>query len=398
MSPRVEVHAADMGGCGHYRLIWPATALYEQGADVEVITPEDARSQIICRVDTANGLLRYAGAELEPDLIGLNRLPDADVVVLQRPLTAQLVEVIRFLKAAGRAVVVEVDDDFETIDPDNVAWRTVHPSVSPARNWRHLRAACQLADLVTVTTPALAARYGKHGRVAIIPNMVPSHYLHIYPEHRAAVDGSPVRVGWSGSVDTHPRDLQVTRGAVAGTLRRHGLTFHLVGSGKVYPRDPRTGAELRELDLVTDARIIRNLGLADGETFAHTGGWLPLEKYPRAMAELDVGIVPLADTAFNEAKSWLKGLEFSAVGVPFVATPTGPYAELHAAGAGVLARKPADWRRHLDRLVTDVDYREELADAGRRVAARYVIQNNAERWLDAWTSALDHSVRNRVDA
>jgi glycosyltransferase involved in cell wall biosynthesis len=378
---KVQLHAADLGGCGHYRLIWPGSAAYYAGEDVDVVTPEDPRSVFDVEVDpfapTPDG---------RPHMIAIKNPPEADVVVLQRPLTRELLEVLRLLQSSGYAVVVEVDDDFESIDPANVAYRTVHPTYSPNRNYRYLAQACREADLVTVTTPALAARYGRHGRVRIIPNMVPSSYLHVLPNTHEGI-----RVGWSGTIDTHPRDLQVTRGAVARALRRHGLTFHLIGSGRV--RRPMPDGTEEE---VTDVRILRNLNIGDGETFAHTGGWLPLEKYPMAMAELDVGLVPLELSAFNQAKSYLKGLEFAAVGRPFIASPTDPYLELAGLGAGLIARKPRDWELLLDRLIVDEDYRLELGAHGRRlVAAGHVIENNLDRWLDAWSASLELAARRR---
>lgn len=381
----VEAHAADMGGCGHYRMIWPVDALYTAGVDVELILPGDARSNFEVTADfeltIATGV-RHNGR--------LAKVPDADVIVLQRPLTRQLVHVIRELKREGKAVVVEVDDDFQTIDPHNIAWAATNPTLSPERNWHHLRDACQLADMVTVTSPALAARYGKHGRVRVIPNYVPAHYLHTL----RPAEHDELRLGWSGSVDTHPRDLQVTRGAVARVLRRHGLKFHLIGSGRVPLRDP-AGHTLTDdagnLVDTTDLRIPLNLGLGPDTMFAHTGGWLHLEQYPRGVAELDVGIVPLAGGMFNEAKSWLKGLEYAALGVPFVATPTGPYRALHNRGIGELADRPRQWERELDRLVVDEDHRLERAGAGRRIANAMTIERNAGQWADAWSAAAELS-------
>ena len=38
-----------------------------------------------------------------------------------------------------------------------------------------------------------------------------------------------------------------------------------------------------------------------------------------AIDNITVGMVPLALTPFNQAKSYIKGLEFAARGVPFVA-------------------------------------------------------------------------------
>jgi glycosyltransferase involved in cell wall biosynthesis len=106
------------------------------------------------------------------------------------------------------------------------------------------------------------------------------------------------------------------------------------------------------------------------------------------VADLDVGLVPLADNAFNRAKSWLKGLEMAAVGVPFVATPTEQYRALHAEGMGLLAESPRQWEGLVKRLVRDEGYRAEQAWQGRERAERWTVEANAERWVDAWSAAL----------
>ncbi len=76
------------------------------------------------------------------------------------------------------------------------------------------------ADLVTVTTPALAERYGSHGRVKVLPNLVPASYFDI-PTH-APRKVSPT-VGWTGSVVTHVGDLDVMGGVIPGVLAETGL-------------------------------------------------------------------------------------------------------------------------------------------------------------------------------
>jgi len=383
---KVHAIAADAGGCGHYRLIWPLEALDMQSADLEVnlVLPERAGSefdtQLRCRADVPppandNMLARYL-ADGTAAIVGLNAVPDADLVIMQRPLTRQLVEVIRLLQARGLAVAVETDDDFETIHRRNIAHRTVHPAYefrNGGRSWEHLAAAAELADLVIVSTPALAARYGRHGRVAVVRNYVPRRYLYVRPRLEPGSIDAAVKVGWSGSVNTHPADLQVTRGAVGNVLRKHRLPMHVIGEH--------------------DTRVAAGLDLRD-VPLAHTRGWLELlTQYPRGMALLDVGIVPLELSTFNEAKSWLKGLEWAALGVPFIASPTGEYCELERRGAGVIAAKPRDWLRHLDRLVGDDDHRATLAAAGRETARGLLVEDHVDEHLAAYRQALDNSTR-----
>lgn len=347
---RVAAYPADLGGCGMYRVIWPAEALVAQGADIDLVHPDDPAERQIQGAWDSDG----PGRRLV-DVVA----PDADVVVLQRPLTDVLAQAIPLLQAKGVKIVVEIDDDFETISPRNVSWKVLRPQVSPRRNWLHLRQACEQADLVVVSTPALAARYGRHGRVAVVPNLVPARYL--------TVTGGPrdgVFVGWSGSVATHPDDLQVTGGGVGRAVDRTGARFAVVGTGK---------------------GVRKALGLVEAPSAC---GWVDIEDYPLALAQLDVGVVPLALSPFNEAKSWLKGLELSAVGVPFVASPTGPYRELVGLGAGVLANRAREWEGALKRLITDHGWRAELAGRGRDTVAGLTIEGGCGRWWDAWTSPV----------
>lgn len=358
---RVVVYPADSGACGHYRLVWPSKALIDQGADVGLHHPTTDEPDIegVFQDDYESVHGMRLGRKVATRVVNVVR-PDADVIVLQRPLRRWIADAIPLLQDKGVRVVVEVDDDFARIHPNNVSFSGCHPRTSPDRNWAHLKRACDAADLVTVTTPALAKRYGAHGRVAVLPNLVPAWYLTV---ERDRHDG--VYVGWSGSIDTHPDDLQVTGGGVAVAVRDTGARFAVVGTGK---------------------GVQRGLGL-DAPPVAT--GWRPLEEYPVGVAQLDVGIVPLADTDFNHAKSNLKMSEMSALGVPPVGSPTPDNVRL---GCGLLARRPRDWAKHLRLLVRNSDYRAEVAAHGRTVMAGRTIEGNCGRWLDAWLSTVERKV------
>ena len=347
---RVAVWPADDGGCGHYRCIWPARALADQGADIDLRDPAEGSGLdgVFVEQDGITRLLSLAGR------------PDFDLVVLQRPLAAWRADLVPLLQAKGVRVVVEIDDDFTTLHPGNISWRSTHPKHSPQWNRDHLTRACRQADLVTVTTRHLAHRYGAHGRVAIIPNHIPARYLTI----DGGMDGEQLTIGWTGSLDTHPTDLQVTRGAIARTATELGARVAVVGTGK---------------------GVRHALGLDDEPLAA---GWVPLEQYPEYMAQAHIGIVPLDDIAFNHAKSWLKMAEYAALGVPVIASPTADNAALHARGVGVLAGKPKHWATQLRRLASP-DARAELAAAGRDVMAGLTIEGNTDRWWDAWRACLD---------
>lgn len=349
MTLRVGILFADNAGCGMYRCALPALQARSLGYDVQLLPQIDAR--------VVNGEVK-----------GVPPMP-YDVLVYQRPMRGKLVDTIPFVQAQGIRVVVELDDDLEATSPANAAYNAVHPKKSPDVNWQHMRRAITMADLVTVSTDSLKQRYGGD-KAVVVPNFVPKQLLDQKRPKMERQDGAPLddqlRIGWAGMVAYHPYDLQETSGAVAEVMEATGAAFRVVGDGVAVP-----GA----------------LGLTRG-TFEMTG-WVPIHQYPEAVSTIDVGIVPLEDSVFNRGKSWLKGLEMAAVGVPFVASPLPEYRKLHSYGIGLLAHNRSEWYDLLMRLVKDPGYRSDIAAQGRE-AVRSVpltIEGNGHLWVTAWDKA-----------
>jgi glycosyltransferase involved in cell wall biosynthesis len=118
-----------------------------------------------------------------------------------------------------------------------------------------------------------------------------------------------------------------------------------------------------------------------------------LADYPQGVAKITVGIVPLLESKFNDAKSYLKGMEYAACGVPFVASPTPEYRLLNNEGLGLLATdKSKSWKRHVKRVLETPAMQQEMGGYGREVIARYhTYEGNAWRWAEAWEEARRRS-------
>jgi hypothetical protein len=288
-------------------------------------------------------------------------------MVFQRLTHQWMAEAVPLLRAKGVAVVIDVDDDLSCVHPRNPAYQSMHPSNAGKRDrrtgqvhrhsWQHLAAACREATLVTVSTPALLTRYARHGRGHVIYNHLPDIYYGV-PHEDSTV------LGWPAALASHPDDPSAVGGAVA-RLVAEGAEFRVtgdpVGVGAAFglPCDPQG-----------------RMGVSP-------------DQWPAAVAELGIGLAPLADTVFNSAKSWLKPLEMSALGIPWVASPRAEYVRLHERGAGVLADNPRRWYRELRRLIDNEALREERAEAGRAVAEGLMLTGNEWRWWEAWTRALE---------
>ena len=94
------------------------------------------------------------------------------------------------------------------------------------------------------------------------------------------------------------------------------------------------------------------------------------------MAGFDIGVVPLDDTPFEQAKFPFKLLQYLALGVPSVSARVGTAASLiHDGENGLLAGTADEWQQHLETLIANRTLRSKLADAGREtVAAHYSIE------------------------
>lgn len=344
----VYVYPADIYGCGFYRMIGPAMALRAQGHDVRVKMPSD-REGIGGEFDSRTGRL-----------VSVQIPPDADVIVMQRVSLQNLVEAVPLIQARGVAVVIDMDDDLTKIDPSNPAFAALHPKTGRDRRhtWSNAEIATRQATAVTVSTPALLPVYAPHGRGVVLSNRIPAPYLGI-DHHDSAT------FGWAGSTHSHPFDLQQVGPAVA-RLVRAGYQYHGIG--------PAIG--LRQA-----------LGL---ETDPECTGDVALEDWPLRVAELGIGIAPLADTGFNRAKSGLKVLEMMACGVPWVASPRVEYKALHDRHkVGLLADNPKDWYKLIKRLADNEQLRLDMSAAGRAAAATETIEGNAWRWLEVWQDAMN---------
>lgn len=346
---KAYVYPGDEYGCGYYRLIWPALAAAGQGHDVTVVMPSDRR--VLVQV-TPDG---RPFAEKFPD--------DADVVVLQRPTHQYLAAVVPMLRRRGVAVVIDMDDDLEHIDAQNRAFQSLAKNmrwgnqVAPNPHSRRACArACRDATLVTVSTPVLAEVYGAHGRRHVLPNCVPARYLEVPHEDSDTI-------GWGGVVVVHPHDLQAVGPAIA-RLVAEGYRFETVGE---------------------PAGVGRALGLREDPP---SPGDVDLDTWPSAIARFGIGIAPLATSRFNAAKSWLKALEYTAVGVPWVGSALPEYERLNRLGVGAIADKPKVWRARLLDLLASPELRAEQSAAGRALAADLTIEGNAWRWAEAWAFAV----------
>ena len=106
--------------------------------------------------------------------------------------------------------------------------------------------------------------------------------------------------------------------------------------------------------------------------------WSP-EREVSLVQEMDVGLMPLADTEWARGKGALKMLMYMAVGIPVVCSPVGVNKEvLEQGNVGFSAVTPNDWYEALGLLFDDRGLASRFGATGRKVVVeRYSVRKNA---------------------
>jgi glycosyltransferase involved in cell wall biosynthesis len=272
----------------------------------------------------------------------------SDVVMIHRFVDREVLDLVRRLRDAGIAVLWDNDDDVLALPRSNPHYDAYRGRGGHAQ-LAGLSRMLKLADVVTTPSEALASRYRELGAadVRVLENYVRDDFVR---RNIGGRDG--VVVGW-----------------VAGL--EHQDDYHALRLREVFHRLLEAHDELR----------FSNVGFRLG---------LPAERYtnepevdflelPDRMRCFDIGIAPIVDNAFNRARSNVKLKEYSAAGVPWLASPVGAYRGLGEREGGRLV--PDDrWFEALSELISRGRERRRLAKRAAKWGRAQTIGQHAERW------------------
>lgn len=290
---------------------------------------------------------------------GTGYMYDPDVLLLQRLMHAGLSTHIEQAQAYGQKIINDVDDWFWGLSTQNQAFKVNHPKNKPTENIYTYKASISKSDLVTVSTPYLADRLSSMGakNIEVIKNTV--DVSRFTPKEHT--DSDQPQVGWVGSTSHRSGDLETMRGLLGQMSRAGKISLYHGGS---VPKTPTFAAAI---------------GVSDSEVV--TSPMRPHDRYPELLT-MDIGIVPLSKTPFNRAKSDIKGLEYAAAGIPFVAQNLDAYIELSLEfGIGRIAKNPVKWTRHIEEL-RDPDVRRIEGAAIREAVKARDIKFGLEKLVD----------------
>jgi glycosyltransferase involved in cell wall biosynthesis len=285
-----------------------------------------------------------------------------DIVWIQRMMAREAADLFEKARSTGQIIINDLDDQFWALPKSNIAFETTSPSLNPEFNRDHYRKAIAASSAITVSTPALAEEVARLGPpVFLCRNMIDLERWHV---HDPGSDGA---VGWVGGLQWRAMDLQQLR------VNRLPEWLAETGAGFYHGGDSQVPGVKKVWDVI---------GIDPNVTKVIAAPLVPIDQYPSLFEPLNLSLIPLEDCRFNWAKSALKALESSAVGIPYVASdlPEQRWFTEHG-GKGRLAKnnKPWQWRQHWDELL-DPDVRREEGAANRKHAEQFDIKDNWTQW------------------
>ena len=330
----LHVDPPQPNGCAWYRMVLPSRQVTKLGWETAVGIPIASEDGI----GVAHGDGGYFGF---------------DVTVMKLLMNRTVPSLIRKMQDRGERVVIDVDDFHFGLHEDNIAYGTTDPHRNPESNRAYYEAGIRAADCVTVSTAFLAEFYERRVRdVRLIRNAVDTERF------TPVVQGEDPVFGWVGATMWRSGDIEILKGWLPQFVKDHKIKVHHAGH---IPGDSR------------------HFGVRAGVPKVSTTPMCLIPDYPKLLT-MQVGLVPLNRIPFSEAKSNLKGLEYAAAGIPFIATPTEEYRILAEAGVGRLASTPDEWRDHARELL-DVDVRRKEADRQRRIVQeQFDISTKGSEW------------------
>jgi glycosyltransferase involved in cell wall biosynthesis len=291
-----------------------------------------------------------------------------DVIVLKLVMLEKYVENVTKAKEMGQKIVIDLDDHMEGLEKSNLAYHMTSPEKSSKNNRDHYLKIIELSDALTTSSPFLKDFYEKKhpGKpVFLVRNGIDLERWNV----RKSFSGHIPTYGWVGATPWRSNDLEILTPHFSDFIIKNKLKFHHSGAIKNAP--------------AVDKKIMLDKKYFSSEPMK------PILEYPSLFRKIDVGIVPLSNVDFNRAKSFIKGLEYVASGIPFIASNLPEYEYLAENGVGRIASTPEEWILHAEELMNPKLRERERLENRRIVEEKFSMKARAKDWEKAFDQIIE---------
>lgn len=290
------------------------------------------------------------GKELLPQ-IDMNSIINKkifDIIVIQRS-NPYATEILKRAKKLKIKVIYETDDFLLNIKKDNNAYNEMQ-RLKPG-----IIKSIDNADVVTTSTTQIANKFKEMDKkVKIIRN----YQLNTVKSLKPFKSNKNIKIGYFGTF-THSQDLKLIENPMKEIINKYDVQFEVIGVA---------GSE-------SDWYTVKKLPYypMSSSTFMK---WLV------SQIDWDIGVAPLVNNDFNRCKSELKYIEYTALGIPTVASDIEGYREVIIDRFnGFLARNQTDWIKKISKLIEDNAFRHAMVNNAREnILKNYNLNSRVKQW------------------
>lgn len=286
---------------------------------------------------------------IEHDLPSIPDIRGVECVVVQRDgfaiPTEDLAAWLGQVQEAGVRLIYEIDDDL--LDAQALKARGYQGNADELP-WRVMQFATA-ADCVTVSSVTLQTKFSAINRnVVLVPNVLDPGVWKLRdgaPAHvgsKRPAQGSKIVIGYVGT-PTHDDDLKVIQPAMEILSRRYPGRLDIQIVGGVSTPQPPFG---------------RKIPLPSPSDYPSFCRWL------QTTLRWDIGLAPLANSKFNDNKSYLKFLECAALGMAVVCSDAAEYRRVvqHNETGFLVRNTTEEWVDTLCKLIDDRELRSSITE------------------------------------
>jgi len=286
-----------------------------------------------------------------------------DVIIIQRG--ALDIETSKILlkkcKYNNIKVIYELDDDLFSLDENHVSYAFFKNRIDA------MKYLIKNSDLVTVSTNTLAERFRDMNNTSVVQNYLVNE-LKPMKDIKTAHKTNSIDIGYFGTL-THDDDLLMMRDPLCNIIKKfkekYGIEvkFHIIGG----------------MNQETEESWFTKVKVPHDAT-----DFVSFMNFIKGNVNCDIMVAPLKNTIFNEAKSELKYIEYTALGVPGVYSDLPPYNSVVKDGFnGLLAKNSAEWELKLEKLILDQNLRIKIVEnAQKDIKKSYLLKYRVEEWED----------------
>jgi glycosyltransferase involved in cell wall biosynthesis len=289
-------------------------------------------------------------------------IADADLILLHRFTPGLLpIATLQAIFELGKPVLYESDDLLNDIPHD-------HPEAAAGASWKAgIEYTVKRAKAVVVSTQFLAEKYRPlNPNVHILPNFIDyDMFYRPVPQRR---DGN-ITIGLLGS-SIQPSNFALVDRALRTLVARYGARLHIYFVGWECPKGWEHHPQTTFL------------------SFVH--------EYVNYAAQLkdwnwDIALIPLASDDYNQCKSYIKWLDYSAAGIASIFSDVSVYNQVvtHDVTGLLMPNSDQAWLDAITMLIESPEKRHTLANAGQaEIKTDYDLKEKSALYDEIYTKLI----------